>query len=1211
MSLVKKVIYIFLIISHAVYAHPNLSEADSGDVIGVLNREFLPASHGYKLSLTKDQQYWLRERKKLILAVSLPDNPPMDITSRANLYEGVTADVVGLLQEIIGTDIEVKVFKTRAAAIDAVKTGIADFIGSSNNYEKGEGLLLTNNYLSATPVLYKNFSVKTNEIKKIAVSKYYLPYAEVKNAFPNTSVDVYPSRYSAVAAVAYGKADAVLIDKVSGNFLINKYHQDNIQLVGAASVNTKGFSFGVNKNRIVLKEILDSAISIIPNINIDAILKRWNGGGLSIQPEFTQLTTKELQWLTMKKRIKIALNKNLPPLSFIDVNGNVHGIASDLIEVIGSRLNISFDVIPVSSTLEQISALNDKNVDLIILTPNKERRETYIFSHAFSLEPLVYVVNSKNADVDPTILMNSGRPAMVAGFITSIETEKLTNDSINIRSFDKVEGALDCISDDFCDIVILPSRVAKYFIDTYYKDSLYISGELYGSVPISANFAALPAQEILVEIISKVIDSIPPGELESLSTRWRVSGKKELITWQDILHEFKQEVLLVVLFVLASVIWSFSMYRQIVRRNRAESALRVQLKFVEELVDSTPNPIYAIDKLGMLVLCNKSFSSFVKINKDSLDRTSVDRIAEKVPFMSPLFKAFYETLRTQSATDGDYRLTCDGTVVDIYHWQQVYRDLEGEVQGVVGGWIDVSERTSLMHDLANASRDAKEASRAKSTFLATMSHEIRTPMNAIIGLLELTLRKGDLTTTDHDSINIAYSSSRDLLSLIGDILDISKIESGKLELAPAPHSVGELSRSVINVFSAIARQDGLRLELICERDAILMIDAVRYKQILSNLVSNAIKFTRKGGIDILLEFSQDAEWCEVTLKVKDSGIGISKSDLASLFQPFSQASQPADIQKSGSGLGLMISRTLCQMMGGDLNINSSLNEGTTVVVTLRLPRVDSHAPLIHLEKNKVLPRQDVIEQSVLIVDDHPTNRLLVSQQLEFLGYEVVSSESGREALQTLSTRSFDIIITDFNMPDVDGLEFTSFYRQQEVKESRDRAVIIGLTADARQEQIKKAIEAGMDDCLFKPVSLDELKACLATHDINQITVLPDVMASRFVNTLKNLTTGNSQLINALLTEFINASEEDIKILNQACQTADSQAFITQLHRLKGGARIIGAEELVACCSDWETSTRLPWCMPSALRQVEKIYLQVKDSVFYWKKINSEDIEGSN
>lgn len=662
------------------------------------------------------------------------------------------------------------------------------------------------------------------------------------------------------------------------------------------------------------------------------------------------------------------------------------------------------------------------------------------------------------------------------------------------------------------------------------------------------------------------------------------------------------EYFVIAFFLLViAFLWILYLRRQIRYRNRAEVELSNQLHFIEELVDSTPHPIYARDSNGILILCNDSYAAFFGAGKNALLGLTLGEFERRWPYMVPLSEVYHKTIQDAETRDGDHKLELVERELDIYHWLQVYRGLSGEVKGAVGGWIDISERTSLINKLDKASRNAQAANRAKSTFLATMSHEIRTPMNAIIGLLELTLRKDGLNPEDREAIKVAYQSSHDLLGLIGDILDLSKIESGKLELSPSPHRINELSHAVINVFSAIARQKGLTLSLKCQDDVSVMVDPIRYKQILSNLVSNAIKFTRKGGVVLAVELRPDKAWCEVMVNITDTGIGISKEDLKFLFMPFSQVTQPADIQKSGTGLGLMICRTLCQMMGGTLDISSEPGLGTKVIVSLRLPLAETLAASDRRIENTVAPLSEEVGYRVLVVDDHPTNLLLVSQQLNFLGHEVLTAGSGKEALHLLTGQHVDIIITDFNMPDIDGLEFTTRLRLQEQGNTNERAIVIGLTADARQEQVQKAMAVGMDDCLFKPVSLDELKVCLATHNPGKVAVTPKDMAARFVKKLSSLTVGNAELMESLISEFIRASEEDIQHLAAACDEGNSQKFLAQLHRLKGGARILGADELVTCCMVWEQSSRLPLCMPSALRQINSIYRQVKAGVAYWGK----------
>lgn len=1180
-----KILIVFFIFSDSACCLENTMQ--------VFSRETFPDYHKLNVSLTKAESIWLNHKKKLILAVPMPDNPPMDITQRAKIYEGVTADIIGILSGVLKLDIVAKLYPSRDLAIDAVRTGEADFIGSSNSYEAGEMLDLTKPYIMDEPAIYKRFGIGDNEIKRVAVAESYLPFSELLRYLPGVKIDLYPSRYAAVASVAYGKTDAVLIDMISGNFIVNKFHQDSIQLVRPIYADTSGFSFGIGPGNEILKKILNTSLSSISEMHVSSILKRWSGGGLSIHSDTIPLTRKQWQMVNAKGGITIAVNTRTPPLSFVDEKGNLHGVVADISQVIRSKLGIPVNILPVATTLDQIAIVESGRADLMIMTPNVERREKFIFTRAFALDPLVYVTHDDNQDVDPEALLRLSRVAWVNGFIASTETKKKFKARDDVF-FDKIDDALTCVSRKICDVTILPLRGAKFFINSQFSDSLHIVGELFDSNPIGASFAALPSQSELVSVLDKVLAHIPPDELEGLATMWRVNAKNETITWQGVLRKYGVLISIFMIVFLGGFFWGLLLRREVKQRQSAEIALGTQLKFVEELVESTPHPIYARGRDGKIILCNDSYVRFLGLNKDELMGSTLSDIENIYPAINLLSDTFLKTLDDGQPRDGDYHLKLPHGEVDIYHWLRVYRDLSGEIQGVVGGWIDISERVSLLHELA-------EASRAKSRFLATMSHEIRTPMNAIIGLLELTLHKEGLNEEDRGAIQVAYQSSNDLLELIGDILDLSKIESGKLELSPAPHRISELGRAVINVFSAVARQKGLTLTLACQGDVTVLVDPIRYKQVLSNLVSNAIKFTRKGGVDLAVECQAVGSWCDVKVRVTDSGIGISKHDLQQLFQPFTQASQPTDMQRSGTGLGLMISRTLCQMMGGALDIDSEIGQGTTVSVHLKLPLVDV-LPMPDSESPHVGEKKPESQRyQVLIVDDHPTNRLLVTQQLIFLGHEVQAADSGGAALDYLKARGADVIITDFNMPKIDGLEFTTRYRQQERDESRERAIIIGLTADARQEQIQRAMEAGMDDCLFKPVSLDELRQCISIHTIGYVDSQPSEIANSINQRLGPLTAGKPELAGPLLGEFIRAADDDLAALAAASQAGDNQAFLSNLHRLKGGARIIGADGLVACCIAWEQSSRLPLCMPSALRQVRHIYRQLKEGIRYWKE----------
>ena len=296
----------------------------------------------------------------------------------------------------------------------------------------------------------------------------------------------------------------------------------------------------------------------------------------------------------------------------------------------------------------------------------------------------------------------------------------------------------------------------------------------------------------------------------------------------------------------------------------------------------------------------------------------------------------------------DRALHIGGRRLTIYHWILPYRDSSGEVQGIIGGWIDISERRQLFDDLRAAKERADEANRAKSTFLATMSHEIRTPMNAVIGMLELTLKRIEHDHPDRPAIDVAYNSAKDLLELIGDILDIARIESGRLSLSPERVNPVEIVASVVRIFDGLAHQKNLSLLVEFHPANPLfdvLLDPMRFKQVLSNLVSNAIKFTERGQVRIVVNLHPTAssEQVLMLMQVQDSGIGISEQDRQQLFEPFAQAENSGQSVRGGAGLGLVISRSLCEAMGGSLQLSSQPGIGTQVQVSLHVGNIATRA----------------------------------------------------------------------------------------------------------------------------------------------------------------------------------------------------------------------------------------------------------------------------
>lgn len=365
------------------------------------------------------------------------------------------------------------------------------------------------------------------------------------------------------------------------------------------------------------------------------------------------------------------------------------------------------------------------------------------------------------------------------------------------------------------------------------------------------------------------------------------------------------------------------------------------------------------------------------------------------------------------------------------------------------------------------------ATLAKTHFLAMVSHEIRTPLNAILGILELQIAQ---TQHAQPMLEVAHDAAKDLLALVGDVLDMSRIESGHMPLEPSAQELVSLTRSVVLLFEEASEQKqlALRFSVVGGARCPVLIDPWRYKQILSNLVSNAIKFTREGEIRITLSHQiTDAQRVAVSLSVTDTGPGIAPEYQARLFTPFVQFGPHEDGARNGSGLGLAICRALCELMAGKLTLNSTPGKGTCVTLQLTLPPSQELCPA--QRSLPAIPVSTVKGRRVMIVDDYRPNLLLLRHQLELLGHQVIEAQNGEEALATWHAhKPFDYILMDCNMPLMDGFTLAKTIRLQEQQQAISRATLLGFTAIAQQEIIEQCQQAGMDGCLFKPCSQQEI-----------------------------------------------------------------------------------------------------------------------------------------
>lgn len=411
-------------------------------------------------------------------------------------------------------------------------------------------------------------------------------------------------------------------------------------------------------------------------------------------------------------------------------------------------------------------------------------------------------------------------------------------------------------------------------------------------------------------------------------------------------------------------------------------------------------------------------------------------------------------------------ITDDNRIVLI-----TYRSMSGGRKAGIS--VDITELRHREEELKRAKEAAEAASAAKGAFLANMSHEIRTPLNGVLGMAQ-SLMQDDPSAEQRNKIETLLDSGRTLMTVVNDILDLSKIESGRVAIAPVDIDIREGLERILSLFMPKADEKGLGLSLLMDIDLPqrLNLDPVRARQCLTNLISNAIKFTEQGAVTVTARLIETAGDPILELAVADTGIGMNAQQLGRLFEDFSQADDSINRRFGGTGLGLAISRRLARLMGGDVVVESTPGKGSVfrlrLAVRLATTEAQQESPV---DEDDTTP-PELRNRRVLLTDDHAVNRKVVQMFLKPFGLEVVEARNGVEALDLLAREPFDLVLMDIHMPTMDGREAVKLIRTSNA--SWARIPVIALTADAMPGDHERYLAMGMDAYISKPIDQREL-----------------------------------------------------------------------------------------------------------------------------------------
>ncbi|MFK8017240.1 MAG: transporter substrate-binding domain-containing protein [Gammaproteobacteria bacterium] len=1121
------------------------------------------ADTGNPLStLTAEERRWIADNP----TVRFTGDPawlPIEAFTEDGQYVGVVSDLLDQISARTGLEFETLHPASWSAALELVASKQVDMIsGTTANAVIDQTFDATRPYLTTNVVMVMRAgSPPVNHLlqledRRVGVMRDYAYVPLLEESYPTLSFEIVESVRAGLQAVREGNLDALLATNVTARYNILNQDFSDLAVVGNTSVFLSATLFTA-KDKPLLASIVDKALLDISFETRNQIFDRWmkpdDGEALAVTP--LTLLPEQRAWLDANSPFDVAGDPDWLPYEAFDSNGNYIGMVAEHLRLVEQLLGVEFNVVRTVSWSDSVALARRGDIDVLSETNDSDLTSQLAFSDAYLSSPIVMVA-MRDTDFVPDLQSVANRPIGVVseyGYVPSIR--RVFSDTEFVEYPTLREGLLD-VATGRIDVMLCSLAQCSYQIPRESLNNLRIVGRTSFTTHLA--FGVQDDKKALVPLINAALDAINPLQRQRILTSWA----------RDPLLSPQSNRWLYWLLALALTAALFGAFRsmQLVAKVRARSAQARR---------------YAAQK-----------------------------------------------------------------------------------------------------------REAERANLAKSRFLASMSHEVRTPMNGVLGLIEI-LSHTALDRRQSQTVGVIRQSAQSLMTIIDDLLDLSRIESGDLRISDEVTRIGNLVESVVSTHAISAQKKGLRVRLYIDPDLnrSIMLDPVRVRQILSNFLSNAIKFTERGAVTIRATRVDDqGDTLRFRLEVEDTGIGIEAHHQEKLFERFSQADDTTALRFGGTGLGLSICRELAALMDGSIELESEIDRGTQIRYTqtaayaaqnderkvgiadvtalvlinnpfdrntvsrylsaleltcindMPLPSSLADArtvlkqsaanlvvmdtatlrsvqdagpatldcPLVVLDTEAVNGNSDyrrghctvsgnpllpsafglavrvslgesmlepasrdtvfpLVDARILIVEDHPINQSVLRIQLDLLGYQCHVVNNGKEGLSAWREGRFDAILTDCAMPVMDGYVMTEMIREEQG--TRGSPIpILGLTASSMPGEAYRCREAGMDDCLFKPVELAQIDSSLG-HWLGlrgkQVAAEPDSPTPLPVIDRAHLTLmfQKDDVIERVLREFINSSRDDLAIARRGALAGDAQIVRQKAHYVAGAATTVKASEV--------------------------------------------------
>lgn len=892
--------------------------------------------------------------------------------------------------------------------------------------------------------------------KLVAVNKgSYLHEWLVVN-HPEIHLKLMTSNDASLKAVSFSEVDAYIGNIAVATYIIKVNYLSNLKIVSRVENMDTNVSIAILKENIILQNIIEKTLKHISMRERQVIVNKWFDKS-TIPTKKLQLTKDEKSWITSHPEIKVGIDTAWEPFDFINEKGNHDGMSADYLALISKKSGLHFVIEKHLKWSDVLSSAKNNELDMIsALAPSKKRSSFLNFTDAY----MQYAFVLATADLNRLVYDISDFKGKKIGVIESYITEDILKNKykdIEVVKYPDMKALLKGVVSHEVDAIFDNAVSLAYHIKQ--QGYSHIKMVTIGEHKRTITMGVTKDNSMLLQILNKSLKSISSQEHKVIRDRW-VSLEYEKATVDYIL--VYQILGLFSFFILGTWFWYRKLSQEVEKRKQSEAQINM-------LIDTIPLNVIVSGYDGSVLRVNNFALKTFDILAENISQYNVMEFYVDIADRENIIRTIKEEGKLQDRIVKVKRL--DETQMNVM--LSIMPIVYDSKQALLSIMLDLTERIEMEESLTQAKIVADKANKSKSEFLANMSHEIRTPMNAIMGFTELLseqLEKPRLKTyTD-----IIQSAGNTLLLLINDILDLSKIEAGKLEINKKSVNIYDVVEEISSIFSITVGSKGLSILMDVDKNIpnSLLLDDIRLRQVLVNIVGNAVKFTEEGYIKISVyttNVSNHLSKLDLTISVEDTGIGIVPEERERIFNSFEQQEGQDNRKFGGTGLGLSISKSLVEMMDGDIVVQSTEQQGTTFFVFLygvdisstEVEKIDYHDDFSYRE-TCFDPAQ------ILVVDDIEDNRELIIQNFKNTDIEIITANDGYEAIEQYKKETPALILMDIRMPNMDGYEAAS-----QIKQLSD-VPIVALTASVMKDEYEQAKSENFDAYLRKPISREKL-----------------------------------------------------------------------------------------------------------------------------------------